>query len=48
MQESDCQTLVDNESLSVPDLKEMDISTNSNVVSESGVELAEDESQRQV
>lgn len=48
MQESDCQTLVDNESLSVPDLKEMEISTNSNVVSESRVELAEDESQRQV
>lgn len=46
MQESDCQTLVDNESLSVPDLKEMDISTNSNVVSESRLELTEDESQR--
>lgn len=48
MQESDCQTLVDNESLSVPELKEMEISTNSNVVSDSRVELAEDESQRQV
>ena len=48
MQESDCQTLVDNESLSVPDLKEMEISTNSNIVLESRVELTEDESQRQV
>lgn len=48
MQESDCQTLVDNESLPVPDLKEMEISTNGNVVSESRVELTEDESQRQV
>lgn len=48
MQESDCQTLVDNESLSVPDLKEMEISTNSNVVSESRLELREDESKRQV
>ena len=48
MQESDCQTLVDNESLSVPDLKEMEISTNNDVVSESRLELAEDESQRQV
>lgn len=47
MQESDCQTLVDNESLSVPDLKEMEISNNSDVVSESRLELAEDESQRQ-
>lgn len=47
MQESDCQTLVDNESLSVPDLKEMEISTNSDVVPESRLELAEDESQRQ-
>lgn len=48
MQESDCQTLVDNESLPVPDLKEMEISTNGNVVSESRVELTEDESQRHV
>lgn len=48
MQESDCQTLVDNESLSVPDLKEMEISTNSGVVSDSRVELTEDESQKQV
>ena len=48
MQESDCQTLVDNESLPVPDLKEMEISTNSGVVSESRVELTEDESQRHV
>ena len=52
MQESDCQTLVDNESLPVPDLKEMEISTNGNVVSESRVsesrELTEDESQRYV
>lgn len=48
MQESDCQTLVDNESLPVPDLKEMEISTNGNVVSESRLELREDESQRQV
>lgn len=48
MQESDCQTLVDNESLSVPDLKEMEISTNSDVVSESRLELTEDGSQRQV
>lgn len=48
MQESDCQILVDNESLPVPDLKEMEISTNGNVVSESRVELTEDESQRQV
>ena len=48
MQESDCQTLVDNDSLPVPDLKEMEISTNGNVVSESRVELTEDESQRQV
>lgn len=47
MQESDCQTLVDNESLPVPDLKEMEISTNGNVVSESR-ELTEDESQRHV
>ena len=46
MQESDCQTLVDNESLSVPDLKEMAISNNGDVVSDSRVELAEDESQR--
>ena len=52
MQESDCQTLADNESLPVPDLKEMEISTNGNVVSESRVsesrELTEDESQRHV
>ena len=48
MQESDCQTLVDNESLPVPDLKEMEISTNGNVVSESRLELREDESQRHV
>lgn len=48
MQESDCQTLVDNESLPVPDLKEMEISTNGNVISESRVEFTEDESQRHV
>ena len=47
MQEPDDQRLVDDDTLSFPDVNEMEQATSSSAVTESTVNLTEDDSERQ-